>query len=162
MRVYYRTPTTDLFWSHVDFTPTCWLWIGALDGKGYGKFHTTDDRKQHQAHRFVWKLLRGPISNNLWVLHRCDVRRCVRPSHLFLGTAQDNTNDMMMKGRHRTAPSGAIGERHGHAKLTEVQALELRGLYATGEYSVPFLAREYGVSINTVIRAATGALWKHL
>lgn len=45
--------------------------------------------------RVSWALEQGPIPDGKWVLHRCDNRRCVRPSHLFLGSSQDNVDDMM-------------------------------------------------------------------
>jgi hypothetical protein len=51
------------------------------------------------AHRMSWEMHFGPIPEGMLVLHHCDVRRCVRPDHLFLGTARDNTRDMIAKGR---------------------------------------------------------------
>lgn len=78
----------------------CWLWTGSTNNKGYGEIHL--DGKTHLAHRVMYasshgiKLVPGM---ELCVLHRCDNRRCIRPNHLFLGTPQENTDDMMKKGR---------------------------------------------------------------
>jgi hypothetical protein len=85
----------------------CWIWTGAAGRYGA----VTINRKHIDAHRLSWLLYRGPIPDGLRVLHRCDVCLCVNPSHLFLGTAKDNSQDMVMKGRHRkprinNAPSG--------------------------------------------------------
>lgn len=80
----------------------CWLWTAALERYGYFKL----DGKQISAHRASFIIYVGPIPENLFVLHQCDNPPCVNPNHLFLGTHQDNVDDMMRKGRHGTAISG--------------------------------------------------------
>lgn len=52
------------------------------------------------AHRIAWVIENGDIAPEVMVLHRCDNPSCVNVDHLFLGTAQENTNDMIGKGRH--------------------------------------------------------------
>jgi hypothetical protein len=74
----------------------CFEWIACLDGRGYGTFWTN---RGCGAHRIAFELYCGPIPSGLWVLHHCDNRKCVNPSHLFLGTQFDNMRDMVRKGR---------------------------------------------------------------
>ena len=81
----------------VDRKTGCWLWMRALKGCGYG--HKWYDGKYQSAHRISWSIHRGPVPEGLFVLHKCDVMRCVNPAHLFLGTHQDNMDDQRRKGR---------------------------------------------------------------
>lgn len=97
----YRVSATaeERFWPKVLKTETCWLWQGALvNESGYGCFRGPNGRNV-LAHRFAWELTNGPIPDGMFACHRCDVRQCVNPAHLFLGTQQDNIDDMMRKGR---------------------------------------------------------------
>lgn len=91
---------TDRFWSKVDQSGDCWEWTAAANRQGYGKFKARS-YVLVPAHRHSWELANGPIPAGMYVCHRCDNPRCVRPDHLFLGTHQDNVTDMMAKGRHR-------------------------------------------------------------
>lgn len=95
----YFIPETyqEKFWVHVNKTDYCWLWTGAVAGK-YGQCRSAPHTKI-PAHRYSYILNVGEIPDGLYVCHRCDVRLCVRPDHLFLGTAKDNAQDMVAKGR---------------------------------------------------------------
>ena len=84
----------------------CWLWTGAIYASGYGQFYNGADTRagakgahMELAHRVAYKLRYGEIPEGMLVLHTCDVRHCVNPDHLFLGTHKDNTQDMIKKGR---------------------------------------------------------------
>lgn len=91
----------ELFWGHVQKSEGCWRWIGAHMRNGYG--HMGSRGKTYSAHRLSYELNVGPIPNGMCVLHRCDVRDCVNPEHLWLGTKSDNTRDMDKKGRRGTS-----------------------------------------------------------
>jgi len=73
----------------------CWLWRGS-DRFNYGTFYM--NRKIHYAHRVSYELFVGQIPRKLMVCHSCDVKSCVNPSHLFLGTQKDNMKDYGLKG----------------------------------------------------------------
>lgn len=87
------------FWDKVEMIPfhPCWEWKASKSVNGYGKIRW--EGKSQLAHRVSWELHFGLIPTGLQVCHSCDNRTCVRPDHLFLGTAQDNTDDMMNKSR---------------------------------------------------------------
>ena len=87
----------DRFWEKVEKTDGCWIWIGAKNRRGYGVF--VIDGKQKLAHRIAYSLTRGPVSASVVLLHACDNRVCVNPSHLVPGTNQQNREDMFYKGR---------------------------------------------------------------
>lgn len=87
----------------------CWLWKGALNTAGYGTFGW--QKKTYMSHRVAWEYYKGEIPKGLLVLHECDVRACFNPEHLFLGTHQDNIDDMYKKGRQ---PKGRL-TRKGRA-----------------------------------------------
>jgi hypothetical protein len=131
--------------------PTCWEWQGSRDRKGYGRVWRPD--RLTTAHRHAWTLEHGEVPATLFVLHRCDNRRCVRPDHLFLGTNSDNMIDMVVKGR-----ADNRGERNNNARLTDEEIAEIRTRYRP-QVNGTLLAREYGVSLSTimnVIAASSG------
>jgi HNH endonuclease len=76
----------------------CWLWNGGKSG-GYGVVKI--DITQFYVHRISAEIFLGhKINNNMLVLHKCDIRNCFNPDHLFIGTHEDNMNDCVKKNRH--------------------------------------------------------------
>ena len=114
------------FWSKVDKCgsanhPNCWLWTAAKNKKGYGTIQMGSQRdgtrRPRMAHRVVWEMLNGPIPQGMLVLHHCDNPACVNPAHLWLGTAKDNSQDMIAKHRHGSwaHPERLVrGDHHPH------------------------------------------------
>lgn len=146
--------TFDDWWVEDEKTG-CWEWVRSRNASGYGQVRR--DGKPALAHRVSWERKNGPITDGLWVLHRCDNPACVNPDHLFLGTVRDNNADMVRKGRHRGA-DGA-GERGRRAKLNWDQVNEIRRRYAAGGISQRALGVEYGVIQATIKSIVLGHTW---
>lgn len=146
-------PIEERFWEKVDKSGDCWLWIGYTNPGGYGTFHTP--ATPVLAHRFAWVLVNGPIPGGSALLHHCDVRACVRPTHLFLGTLADNNADMHAKGRQ------AVGEMLPQSKLTSEQVLEIRALFAAGARQSD-LARTFRMGQSAISQIVRGLSWRHL
>jgi hypothetical protein len=134
----------------------CWLWVGAFNGSGYGIVDRYDIGQRERAHRFVWRARFGSIPRGTCVLHRCDVRACVNPGHLFLGSRLDNVRDMCRKGRDRRAPSR--GEDNGCSKLRAVDVLEIRASALTSAA----LGRRYGVTPENIQHIRARRSWRHV
>ena len=147
---------TDLWDRATVLSNGCWQWTGHLDGKGYGRVRHKGEKQL--VHRAAYDLAVGEIPAGLWVLHRCDNASCINPAHLFLGTAQDNSDDMIAKGRN--APPRR-GSRNSKAILTEDQVHEIRRLIAEGWRSCD-LARHFGVGPNAIWSIRSGRTWAWL
>ena len=134
-------PVAERFWEKVDKRDLddCWEWQGGIDTRGYGVLKERS-YKLIRAHRLAWILTHGEITDDLWVLHKCDNRKCCNPNHLFLGTCQDNHDDMVQKSRQ------LIGEKHPQAKFSSEQVAEIRRRYAAGGILQRELATEYGTT----------------
>lgn len=87
---------------HIKTENDCWEWTSWKEHRGYGQISVNGKRRQ--AHRVAYEEYVGKIPSGIFVCHSCDNRACINPKHLWLGTAQDNTNDMMRKGRHWRQP----------------------------------------------------------
>lgn len=152
----------ERFWSFVKKTDGCWIWSGA-NVAGYGAL-SVPEGMERRAHRFSWVLHYGAIQQGLDVLHRCDNPPCVRPDHLFLGTALDNARDMASKGR-----SGATkhpekisrGESRPASKLTEKDVVNIRRLHADGKTQKE-IAQKYNVTSALISGIVRKVGWKHI
>jgi len=136
--------TKCLFWSKVNKTDSCWLWTAGCFPNGYGAFNVNRNKKG--AHRVAYELTYGPITKkHLVVRHTCDVKHCVRPSHLLLGTQRENNDDAIDRNLWRH------GETHGMAKLTNKEVRQIRQALKTPYYGLQAdLARQYNVRPCTI------------
>lgn len=130
----------------------CWEWQGSFHHKGYGYFsirHTVI-----YAHRFSYCAYIGEIPDGMLVCHKCDNGRCVNPDHLFIGTYEDNTNDMMKKGR------GVFysGVKSPVSKLNSSQVMEITSM--RGIESSRKVAARFGVSHTIILNIWNGISYK--
>jgi len=102
----------------------CWLWIGSVDGYGYGQFTCSTRKRSMKAHRWSYFREHGIKSSELMVLHTCDNPPCVNPHHLFLGTRNDNVQDNLRKNRNHWKNQATC--IRGHQFNTENTRLQIR------------------------------------
>ena len=152
--------TIARFWSKVDRRgpDECWEWQAYRMPNGYGQMGI--GRKVFTAHRLAYCIgakVEVASIREWCVMHSCDNRGCVNPSHLSLGTYLDNNADMTAKGRRVVLR----GEAAGRAKLTESDVRAIRIARAAGAKLVP-LAKTYGVYYTTIIAIVTRKSWSHI
>ena len=147
------------FWENVSIATghgphgDCWVWIPSPSTR-YGQMGFEIDGTK-LAHRASWIIAnKKHIPDGMKICHTCDFKRCVRPSHLFVGTTQDNSTDMVIKGRSLT------GDRNHKAKLTWNTAAEIAAAYLKNGVSMPSLAERYGVTYGAVSFLLAGKTWK--
>ena len=170
------------FWDQVGKTDGCWNWLGRINKvTGYGC--ASIDGEQTTASRVAWILSYGYIRNTkLYVCHHCDNRRCVRPSHLFLGTPKQNMQDAARKGRlepglikaRKLVPRGNAhwtrqhpewitrGSRRKGTKLTESDIPIIRHMYNSGNYSIRAIGEHFQVSFRAIYRVIRLNGWSHV
>jgi hypothetical protein len=143
------------FFSKVKKTHSCWEWKSSINNKGYGQFHL--DGKTVLASRLSWKIHYGEFPEGFFVLHKCDNPRCVRPDHLFLGNALENTLDAISKNRLKNPPLH-LGEFQHLSKLSEEKVRKIR----SSKKTISSLASEFGVSFQTVWKVSKRLTWRHV
>jgi hypothetical protein len=141
----------DRFLSFVSPVPVtgCWLWTGGARSDGYGGFSVAG--ASEGAHRFAYRFYKGEIASGLCVCHRCDVRVCVNPEHLFLGTPAENAADRSAKGR----TARPTGEKAPSAVLMEIEALSIYHDARPHQQ----IADDYGVDRYAVYAIKAGKTW---
>lgn len=141
----------------------CWIFMGAINEAGYGIVGTGGrGQPNDRAHRITYRHYCGPIPDGMFVCHACDTPACCNPYHLFLGTNQDNVNDMIRKGRNSKPPRNphVVGSVHPGAKLHESDIPEIRKLYSEG-CTQKQIADKYGVVHQTISKILLGKRFKH-
>ncbi len=158
------SPTNQArFWARVDKNGPvpqhcpelgpCWVWTKKIHDR-YAMF-SIGRSKLVLAHRYGYRLQNGPLADDELACHRCDLRKCVRGSHLFKGSHADNMIDMAEKGR------SARGERNPQARLTEDQIREIRRLGDEGATAFK-LAEVYPVTETAIRFILLRRTWKHV
>jgi DNA-binding CsgD family transcriptional regulator len=142
----------------------CWIFMGATNEFGYGIVGAggkgvSNDR----AHRVTYKHFKGEIPKGMFVCHTCDVPSCCNPEHLFLGTNQDNVDDMVKKKRNSKPPRNphVVGSVHPLSKLHDSQAVEIRCLYADGK-TQQNIAEIFGVARQTISKIVNNKRYAHV
>jgi hypothetical protein len=148
--------TLERFLLRVEPEPNsgCWLFTGGIFDSGYGDATTGHSTGEILAHRVSWALVNGPVPADLFVLHSCDVKPCVNPRHLRLGTVNDNAADRVSRNRSYR-PIGVLNKQ---AKLT---AESVRAIRASSETRSQLAAR-FGVSRNNIDCVLGGKSWTHV
>lgn len=148
-----RKTTEERFWSKVNKTEDCWLWTAGKNNGGYGQFY--NGKKMVTAHRFSYQLNNETIPDGLDCLHKCDNPICVNPTHLFLGTQQDNSNDMISKQRQHHP----YGENCHQSKLSQEDVLFIKQFPKYRGSGIE-LANRFNVTKTTIGYIRNGRNWK--
>lgn len=146
-----RIRHTDRFWRQVQKTrdaASCWPWLNGRSGSGYGVIIWQG--RHHYAHRLAWQLTHGkPPPDHLVVRHLCGNPLCCRPSHLAIGTRQDNADDM-------------VRDRHQRNRvLTHNQVADIRAM-AAHKTRIVDICHHYGIAQKTVWLILSGRTYRHV
>lgn len=157
------------FWEKVTKTESCWLWNAATFKTGYGAIGVGS--KVEYAHRLSWNIHFGEIPNGHEVCHKCDVRNCVNPSHLFTGTRLDNVRDAVSKGRNAKGSTSGMrlhperhhrGEWHPQHKLRECDVVSIRNMYKTTAMSQKQIGQLFAITQTAVGLIVRKKRWAHI
>ncbi len=146
----------ERFWRKVQrgLADECWPWLGTTRGNGYGAFRLG---RMLSAHRVSWELSNGPVPDGLHVCHSCDYPGCCNPGHLFVGTAQDNARDKVLKGRQAGLRKGVA---HHKARLCPARVMDVRWQHLINSRSMSDLAAEYGVTRQAIWHVVHSRSWR--
>jgi hypothetical protein len=132
----------EQFFQKVQITDGCWNWTGAKLAAGYGGF------KAGRAHRYAWEMAFGKVPVGLSILHTCDNRVCVKPSHLYPGTQADNMRDKSVRGRVY------------NARFSDDEVRAIRNL--RGKIGGPVIGRMFGTHRSSIQQIWSGRTYKHV
>lgn len=136
-------------------TEGCWGWHGTTVIRGYGRLSYKD--RPISAHRASWIIHKGSIPKGMFVCHVCDNPPCTNPDHLFIGTAQDNSLDMINKKRNK--PNR--GSKCPQSKLKEEDVLAIRQMINEGKKQRD-IAIIFSVNEKTISKIKHKIRWSHI
>ena len=148
----------DKFHTYYDIDKNgCWIWKRASYVTGYGMLNYLG--KKIRAHRLSYELYKGKIPTGMLVCHTCDVRSCINPDHLFLGTYADNSRDMYKKNRHPS--KGKLGEKNNFATITDTQAYIVK-ILLKNNISLRIISQTLYIPYRIVQSIKNGYTWSHI
>ena len=133
----------------------CWGWSGLISNKGYSSINIRGAKTG--AHRASWMIHNGHIPDGIFVCHRCNNRSCTNPNHLFLGTHQDNMDDMIKKGRTKIL-------RGEDCPWTNLDNKTVSRIKADLKKNIPnkYIIKIYGISKGVLDKIKSGKSWRHV
>lgn len=160
--IFKRIPVVKRLFRKVKKTKSCWLWTGSVTRSGYGYLGIGGRfAKSQGVHRISWTIRNGTIPDGKWILHKCDIKKCVNPKHLYVGTHKDNVLDAVKRKRYLS------GERNPSSRLSSKNVEYIRKNYIKGTgRSDPgnrlILQRKFGISLTHIGRILRRERWGHL
>lgn len=133
----------------------CWGWKGSKNRHGYGEIKV--NRIHMNASRAAWIAYKSEIPENMYVLHTCDNRACCNPEHLWLGTAKDNMQDMIKKGRNKNLKGSACP----WATINEDIVLDILDMLKKN-INTREIAKKYNIKLSMISDIKTGHRWTHV
>ena len=136
----------------------CWEWTATKYRGGYGHFYMKINGKKtmYKAHRFSYEYFnKVDLKDGECVCHTCDNPSCVNPDHLFVGSAKDNNDDKIKKGRL------GFGRKSGYSWLSLDIANKIRLIYSEGKYTMKQLGAMFNTSAAQVERIVNNKIWKN-
>lgn len=131
----------------------CWMWQGKTKTGDYGTLSI--NHKTTMVHRLSYEMHKGEIPEGLMVCHKCNVKLCINPDHLYVGTHNDNMRDM--------ADSDVMkGEANPKSILTQSQVVEIKQMIKDRKVVYRKIAETYGVSRQAIKDIASGRTWSWL
>lgn len=150
-----QLPFWDRVAAQVERDGSCTVFTGSRDDCGYGRIH--QGKKLIRLHRAVWERDNGKVPSGKVVMHLCDNRACINPSHLVLGTQVQNIADMDLKRRRRSLR----GTEQTQAKLSEKDIPVIKNRLGAGD-TCAAIARDYSVSEGLIRHIKKGRIWRHV
>ncbi len=145
------------FMKRVSMSDTCWIWTGETSANGYGRFW--DGEKKLPAHRWSHGYFIAEVPKGKDACHKCDVRNCVNPAHIFIGSRSENMLDASRKDRLNTNTLGGSSNRLAKMSLKDIYKLKYDD--SIKDLTQEELGKLFGVSDVTIRRVLRGVAYRY-